>query len=408
MNSAIFVGYKTSFDAYELRRQDVYQLVSRLAQGLGDAGLDFFACLLRLDPSERPSAERALQMSFLSKRRGRSVSCEERRTRQKLEQVEEASEATQATQVTQVTQVTGSQLTPATALAQVFEKGFQLTQESQKDCYLEPAMWSEMVKKDKKLLMLSPCDAQMHAQQVNRLVAMSVKLQEHEPEKSVGEQSLHLAVALLRDFRDANEVPVLEELVELACLKLADALLEVSNEYYKRERLTTFATASGWPAEHILSTEIEVFQQLQGRMLRPTSAWFLRSTTGVCQCDPQVIYVAQYINALCLYDIELLKHPAALRALVSLLLSAFTHGLLKGEKLFWNSIRVTTCWSHSREAVEAVFFRVCHVVTSQRFLWATEGLKAIEMRYPTAARSLPAHFPKELVDELMPYLHVFH
>ena len=397
MYAIFLLSFKLSFDAP--RRQDVYQLVSRLAQGLGASGLDFFATLLRLDPTERPSAEKALQLSFLSRRRCRSVSPEERRLRPRVE-----AEA-QATQVSGslTGSVTGSQVTPATLLAQCFEKGCQLTQESE-NCYCEPAMWSEMVKRDGKFVMLSPCEAEMHAEQVNRLVAMSVKLQEHEPEKSVGEQSLHLAVALVRDYRDADEFP---ELVELACLKLADALLEVSNEYYKRERLTTFAAASGWLADLILSTELDVFQQLQARMLRATAAWFLHSTMGVCDCDPQVMYVAEYINALLLYDIELLKHPAPLRALVSLLLSAFTHGLLKGEKALWSYIRVTTCWSHSREAVEAVFCRACHVVTTQRFLWATQGLNAIEMRYPTAARSLPSHFPKELVDELMPWLHVF-
>jgi len=321
-----------------------------------------------------------------------------------------------------------SQATPATALAQLLSR-FQLgTPESlQKpnqrtsnapqasDTYWPP-LWAEMNRQDRACRGVMARDARMIHQramstmQVDRIVRLSIRLKQMN--ESMNEQTLHLAVKLLHDFSGQEGSTLDPELAELACVKLAESMNEVSHEYFKRERSDILARVGRRSREEIVRAECIVFQRVQSRLLRPTAAWFLRSCISVGgDCEEQVRNLARYINALTLYDPEMQEQPASLCAQVSLLLAVYaaskstlpSQNSCQGECIessFWNKVRTSTCWSNNKETIVPVFSRMCHLLTTERFLWEAQGWTAVGERYPNAARSLPSYFPPNLADEL--------
>jgi len=298
-----------------------------------------------------------------------------------------------------------SEIATPSAVAQIMSRVQLATQESQgrlthisaASDSLWPPLWAEMMRQDEHLREPSPGAPPGMEQQVERLVHLCTQM-------ALSDQTLHLAVALLRDVGPQELEPAL---AELGCLKLAEAMCELSHEYYTRERTESFAEASPpWTEEQIIAAERLVFERVQVRLRRPTADWFLRASLSAgAGCEPWVQRVAEYINTLCLYDTELQVQPAALRAQSALLIAVFacrSQGQGDGLGTFWDQVRAQTCWLNTKELVFPFFARMCHLVTAKRCQWALEGLGAVERRHPFAARSLPEMIPLDLANELLP------
>ncbi|CAK9112267.1 unnamed protein product [Durusdinium trenchii] len=404
-------------------RMDVYNKVSTLGRVLGASGIDLFSTLLRLDPAERCTASRALQCSFFqesreSRRRSRSRSEPQRRTRHKSQHSQDSQpvDDRELAWLGQLSQEMSSQsqATPATGLAQILAH-FQLCTQSQRSFRIWrtewPAVWTGLVREDlawrPRSAPVSELAAKMNAQQVNFVVDMSRSL--FLDEQLVNEHTLHLAVAYLQDF---NSLPpprggpgLHGDLVALACLKMADSMNEVANEFFQRGRMESFTQIQGrWTAEEIMKAEVIIFHRLQSRLHRPTAGWFLHTSLAFGGFkDVRVKHVAKYINMLSLYDVDMQDHPAHLRAMASLLLAVYTC-LASGpsspaeDRGFWKQVRASGA---SIEALVPIFTRMCQLLTTQRFHWAAQGLDAVDRRYPEAPRCLPCHFSPNLADEFL-------
>eukprot|EP00439_Symbiodinium_sp_Y106_P031886 s1437_g3.t2 len=249
-------------------------------------------------------------------------------------------------------------------------------------------------------------------------------------EMQLMDQTLHLAAALLHD-QLSDPDPTLRikpTLATLACLKLADAMLEKSHEYFMRDRSGDIRDAcnGSWSKEDIIEAEKVVFRR-QSTLHRPTADWFLHTCLHIWRqeaavhssigdrCCRDVNCLAKFINMCCLYDNEMQAQPSSLRAQVSIMLAVHcvsTDGSQgpTSEKAFqaWRLVRSKTCGSNTRDLVLPVFARICEIVTSHcsRLLGQLQGdpqaAVPAEKRYPAAARRIPKEFPLALADELLP------
>ncbi|CAE7678305.1 unnamed protein product [Symbiodinium sp. CCMP2592] len=427
-----------------------------------------FASLLRLDPAQRSTAEHALQTTFFtalsepdtpSRRRWRTDDgietgdVEGRRVRQKSQQSQESpSDMSGPSQVSwkwsqDIPCSQQEMATPGTAVAQTLARCQLFTQSSQgspvsrrRVCgamsgdTLWPPLWAEMARQD---AMCRPS--------VSKLPSRTVLQWQHEvdlllrlgTDMQLMDQTLHLAAALLHDqLSDPDPTLPQPTLATLACLKLADAMLEKSHEYFMRDRSGDIrdACSGSWSKEDIIEAEKVVFRRRQSTLHRPTADWFLHTCLHIWRgelghlrqeaavhssigdrCCRDVNCLAKFINMCCLYDNEMQAQPSSLRAQVSILLAVHcvsTDGSQgpTSEKAFqaWRLVRSKTCGSNTRDLVLPVFTRICEIVTSQcsRLLGQLQGdpqaAVPAEKRYPTAARRIPKEFPLALADELLP------
>jgi len=240
----------------------------------------------------------------------------------------------------------------------------------------------------------------------------------------VGDYSLHLGAAAFDDARGLLPAGagIEPELAAAACLKLADAYDEHSQEYYQRERATAYhhAAQKRWPVAALLEAEKRLAQVLDFQLRRPTVCWFLRACAHAGGRDlvetPGVISQARFITDLGLLDTEAQAHPAALRAQVALLLAVHCtvrgppaagrpgSGLTEQALRLWWPVRCATCRNNQRERAALCLMRTLHAVLARRERWGARGLRAVERRHPEAARRPmpPQGFPGSLAEELLP------
>ncbi|CAE7301071.1 CRK2 [Symbiodinium sp. KB8] len=441
-------------------REDVLQKLCCIAKKLQARGMALLASLLRLDPAQRSTAEQALQSTFFtalsepdtpSRRRWRTHDgieagdVEGRRVRQKSQQSQESPcDMSGPSQVSwkwsqDIPCSQQEMATPGTAVAQTLARCQLFTQSSQGSPVskrrlcgamsgdtLWPPLWAEMMRQD---AMCRPSASTLPShtvlrwqQEVDLLLRLGTDMQ-------LMDQTLHLAAALLHD-QLSNPDPTLQPtLATLACLKLADAMLEKSHEYFMRDRSGDIRDAcnGSWSKKDIVEAEKLVFCRQHSTLHRPTADWFLHTCLHIWRqeaaghssigdrCWRDVNCLAKFINMCCLYDNEMQAQPSSLRAQVSVLLavhSVFTDGARgptsEGAFRAWRLVRSKTCGSNIRDLVLPVFTRICDIVISQclRLLGQLQGdpQAAIpaEKRYPAAARRIPKEFPLALADELLP------
>merc|ERR1719223_1087151 len=119
----------------------------------------------------------------------------------------------------------------------------------------------------------------------------------------------------------------------MACIKIADAFDEHSQEYYQRERTTAYVSAAGGnrcPPDALVAAEKYVAQLLEFQFHRPTAAWFLRHCVHAggheLRSTPEVVGLARFFVDLSLLDDESAAHPASLLAQAALLLAIHSGG----------------------------------------------------------------------------------
>jgi len=239
-------------------------------------------------------------------------------------------------------------------------------------------------------------------------------------ELNLADNALHLAVALLDTWRSlctsGSDNSLDSELVAMACLKLADAFDEHSQEYYQREKTAGYVKAAikRWPAEHLLEVEKRIAQKLGFRLHRPTVWWFLRTCVSVAGSDlleplPGVVDLARFFSNLTALDWDIQATPTYLRSQVALLFAIYSTSVEKGLDMertlsFWAPIRHATCGNNTEEAVSRCFMRMVHVLAFQRQKWSSQGLRSLDRRHRLSSqKALPASgFPDSLQQQLLP------
>jgi len=231
-------------------------------------------------------------------------------------------------------------------------------------------------------------------------------------EVHVGDFGLHLGVALFDEERlhSLGRESIEPELAAAACLKLADAFDEHSQEYYQRERANSYyhAAKHRWPVAALLEAEKQIVQRIGFHVHRPTVAWFLRACIHAGGHElvntPGVVRLARFIADISLLDAELQKYSPALRAQVTLLIALHASTSPERALHLWLPVRHATCSGNSRELASLCLARTAYVLHTKREQWGSRGLQAVERRHPLAARQsrLPRELPAGLAEALLP------
>eukprot|EP00930_Biecheleria_cincta_P019259 TRINITY_DN14745_c0_g1_i3.p1 TRINITY_DN14745_c0_g1~~TRINITY_DN14745_c0_g1_i3.p1 ORF type:complete len:884 (+),score=151.85 TRINITY_DN14745_c0_g1_i3:41-2692(+) len=459
-------------EATDKARHPLLKSAMTLGKVLGVTGITLLIRLLCLDPAKRCSAEAALRSNFLDTCPSVSSAMPSQghpgashsQTRYRATKRQAASPAsspppssnsrimppcsqdslpppTQLTRCSQETTFSQQEAsTPGSAMARSLGRFNLGTPPSTRarvvvspsgDALL-PHLWAAMVRQVeacreefKGMLMASGEVAfgedilQIRACGVNRLMHFAQGL-------PLSANTLHLGVALLDEHLQlATPSQVLQDpdLAAVACLKLADSINELSNEYFARDKTEAYVMFSRnrWRVHQVVTAEKEMVQRLQFRLLRPTAAWFLRSCLDVGGRELReaaVVDLAKYLLDLCLLDWELQAHLPQVQAQVALLLAVYAVGDLARPPVGscadrqshsnlnlrpWASVRAATCWSNTRDLVQPCFSRMVRVVQVLRHNWRKQKLTWVDRIHPAASkRELPKVYPPELIEELLP------